>query len=288
MPSEALQSDIRLTRLGDTLGIAVEGLDLRHPLSDAMVARLHQAQLDHIVVVIRGQTLDAVQYRDAMRVFGTLLMEQPNQLHGDVPEIMILSSENTWIRDDKRMVFGANWHTDGAYLPAPVALTVLYGVEVPSSGGDTQFTNLYAAYEALPDDMKRRIDGLKLVNSRASGRDRGVNPRSDAELEALVAKYPPVVHPLVRTHPETGRKALYLCGERMDHFVGQTRDESEPLLQELLAHAISPQFQYRHKWRQGDVVIWDNRCALHKANGDYAAGERRLMYRLSIEGTVPV
>ena len=161
---------------------------------------------------------------------------------------------------------------------------MLYGVVVPSQGGDTQFANMYAAYDALPSRMKARIDGLRVVHEYISSRtNKWVVQLPTAERAAM----PRATHPLVRTHPETHRKALYLAS-RMEQIVGLDRTESDELLDELVAHAIRPEFQYRHVWRQNDLVIWDNRCTMHKANADYSEGERRLMHRVIVAGTVPV
>jgi taurine dioxygenase len=277
--------EIRYSKLGDSLGVAVEGIDLRQPMSPELVNRLHQAQLEHLVVCIRGQQIEAREFADAMSCFGDSVLDQPAPLHADVPAVKIFSSDDTKILPDgTRVVFGPIWHTDGAYLPAPCSLTALYGIKVPAVGGDTQFCNLYAAYDTLPQATKQRIDGAKVVHNIASGRNQAI-PRPPEVQAALAQKYPPVVHPLVRTHPETGRKSLYLCGERMERIVDMDADESEELLLQLLDHATQPQFQYRHKWRHGDILIWDNRCTIHKANGDYPVGETRYLYRITLHGT---
>jgi taurine dioxygenase len=161
---------------------------------------------------------------------------------------------------------------------------MLYGVIVPSRGGDTQFINMYAAYDDLPAETKARIDRLKVIHKYESSRKTNrVAKRPETEMAAM----PEAIHPLVRTHPETGRKALYLNPNRMEQVVGLDRVESDKLLDVLIAHAIQPEYQYRHVWRQGDVVIWDNRCTMHKANADYPVGERRLMHRVIVAGTEP-
>jgi taurine dioxygenase len=161
---------------------------------------------------------------------------------------------------------------------------MLYGIEVPETGGDTQFANMYAAYEDLPPEMKEEIATLRVEHRYESSR-RGTRILTLAADEAALV--PEVTHPLVRVHPQTGHKALYLNPNRMERIVGLGRAESDRLLDALVAHAVSERYQYRHKWRQGDVLIWDNRCTMHKANGDYALGARRFMHRIMIEGTVP-
>src|SRR5260221_190385 len=178
-----------------------------------------------------------------------------------------------------------HWHSDDSYKAAPCALTILYGVGVPPTGGDTQFINMYAAYDGLSSALRRRIDGLKVVHTYDSSR-KGTRI---AKLHAAEASgLPAVVQPLVRTHPETGRRALYMNPNRMEEIVGMPRAESDALLDALTEHATQPRYQYRHRWRQGDILIWDNRCTIHKANADYPAGSRRVMQRLMVAGTSPV
>jgi taurine dioxygenase len=274
------------TSLGGHTGIAAEGVDLETPLDAATRAALREALLDKLVLCIRGQRVGPRAYLAAMREFGQPQLKKQVTQHPEIPEINILSpQERDLLGDGKRLVNGAWWHTDDSFMAVPCSLTMLYGVEVPSSGGDTQFANMYLAYEALPEETKRRIDGLRVIHSYAPSRQR--NPVATMSAEEM-ARMPAVEHPLVRTHPETGRKALYLNPNRMEQVVGMERAESDRLLDELIAHAIQPQFQYRHEWRQGDIVIWDNRALMHKANPDYPAGEQRTMHRIVVEGTRPV
>jgi len=161
----------------------------------------------------------------------------------------------------------------------PCSLTMLYGVIVPSRGGDTQFINMYAAYDDLPADTQRRIDSLAVIHKyRSSRKLTRITTRPSEEMAAM----PEATHPLVRTHPATGRKALYLNPNRMECIVGLERTDSDRLLDQLIAHSTQIKYQYRHVWQQGDVVIWDNRCTMHKANADYPEGERRLMHRVVV------
>jgi taurine dioxygenase len=278
---------LRVIKLGEALGAAIEGVDLSRPLDAGTAEALRRAQLEHLVLAIRGQSLTPQGFRDAMDVFGKPVQHQRGAaLHPEVPEIMILSSEDRDVLGDgKRLVVGAHWHSDDSYRAVPCSLTILYGVAVPERGGDTQFTNMYAAHDALDDEMKRRIAGLRVVHKYDSSRKgTRIATLSEDQRRAL----PDVVHPLVRTHPETGRKALYMNPNRMEAIVGMERRESDRLLDRLIRHAIEERFQYRHKWRRGDVLVWDNRCTMHKANADYPEGEKRLMHRIILEGTVPV
>jgi taurine dioxygenase len=272
---------------GDHMAVAVEGIDLNTPVDGAEAAALRQALLDNLVLCIRGQALAPVAYREAMRIFGTLVLQtRAENRHDEVAEIMILSSEDRdRLGDGKPLVVGAHWHSDDSYKAVPCALTILYGVAVPPVGGDTQFINMYAAYDGLSPALRRRIDGLKVVHTYDSSRKGTRIARLNA---AEAAALPAIVHPLVRTHPETGRRALYMNPNRMEAVVGMARAESDALLDALTDHATQPQYQYRHRWRQGDILIWDNRCTMHKANADYPAGSRRVMQRLMVAGTAPV
>jgi taurine dioxygenase len=275
-------------KLGDHMAIAVEGIDLNQPLAAAQAASLRQALNDNLVLCIRGQTLAPVVYREAMRVFGTLVPQtRTGNLHDEVPEILILSSaDRDVLGDGKPLVVGAHWHSDDSYKAMPCALTILYGVAVPPTGGDTQFVNMYAAYDGLSPETRRRIDLLKVVHTYDSSRKGTRIARLKSEDAAALP--PSVLHPLVRTHPETGRRALYMNPNRMEEIAGMARGESDALLDELIAHATQPHYQYRHRWRLGDILVWDNRCTMHKANADYPAGSRRVMQRLMVAGTAPV
>ena len=256
------------------MGMAASGIDLNAPLDPAAVTALRQALLDQLVLCIRGQALSPVAYREAMRLFGAPLPQtRIASQHPEVPEIMILSSaDRDELGDGGRLVVGAHWHTDDSYKAVPCSLTMLYGVAVPVTGGDTQFTNMVAAYDDLSPAMKRRIEGLKVVHQYDSSR-KGTRVATLSASEA--AELPGVVHPLVRTHPETGRKALYLNPNRMEAIVSLDRAASDALLDTLTAHAIEPRYQYRHRWQAGDILIWDNRSTMHKANADYPAGATR-------------
>jgi taurine dioxygenase len=176
------------------------------------------------------------------------------------------------------------WHTDKSYYWVPPMLTALYAVELPPKGGDTEFANAAMGYAALPEETKRRIAGLRVVFYwGASARKPDGAPRSEAELR----ERPSVDHPLVRTHPETGEKALYL-GNHASHILGMPEGEGRALLDKLLKHTTRPRFVYAHRWRKGDLVMWDNRCLLHRAVANYDIGRyRRILHRSVVRGTVP-
>ena len=272
-------------KLGSHMAVAVEGIDLNRASADTQAA-LVRALHDNLVLCIRGQHLAPVAFRDAMARFGTPVKRLQLAATPECDEVNIISSEDRDVLGDgKKLVNGASWHTDDSFMREPCSLTMLHGVVVPSRGGDTQFLNMYAAYEALSPDLKARLSGLRVIHKYQSSRQTNrVSKRPASEMAAM----PEAIHPLVRTHPETGRKALYLNANRMEQVVGLDRAESDRLLDQLVAHAIEPRFQYRHVWRQGDVVIWDNRCTMHKANADYPEDEQRLMHRVVVAGTAPI
>jgi taurine dioxygenase len=272
-------------KLCDHMAVAVTGLDLNRPADTATQAALREALNRNLVLCIRGQKLAPPAFRDAMARFGTPMLRKQLTHTAECAEVNIISSEDRDVLGDgKKLVNGASWHTDDSFMREPCSLTMLYGVTVPSRGGDTQFVNMHAAYEALSPETKARIDRLQVIHKYQSSRQTNkVSQRPDAEMKAM----PEATHPLVRTHPETSRKALYLNANRMEQIVGMERAESDALLDQLIAHAIEPRFQYRHVWRPGDIVIWDNRATMHKANADYPEGERRLMHRVIVAGDAP-
>ncbi|HET7881946.1 MAG TPA: TauD/TfdA family dioxygenase [Acetobacteraceae bacterium] len=270
---------MQFTPLGDNMAIAVQGCDLR--VADTATAEtLNHSLLENLVLCIRGQALDLREFRDAMLAFGEPLLPFESA-HPEVREVNIISHEH---RDKTGKPAGFNWHTDQSFRDKPSALTMLYGVEIPATGGDTQFANMYAAYDDLSDDMKQRLDGMKVVHRYRPSRQGVTGRQLTADEEKAL---PEVLHPIVRTHPETGRRALYLNRNRMDRIPGLEHEACEALLDELVDHATQPKYQYRHKWQPGDVVIWDNRCTMHKANGDYPQGARRVMHRMTTVGTAP-
>jgi taurine dioxygenase len=271
--------------LCDHMAVAVTGLDLNRLPDAPTQAALRDTLNRSLVLCLRDQKLAPTAFRDAMARFGTPMLRKQLTRTEECAEVNIISSEDRDVLGDgKKIVNGATWHTDDSFMREPCSLTMLYGVVVPSTGGDTQFTNMHLAYDELSPEMKKRIDGLQVIHKYSSSRKTGkVAVRPAAEMAAM----PEATHPLVRTHPETGRKSLYLNPNRMEQIVGLERAESDLLLDELIAHAIQPKFQYRHVWRQDDIVIWDNRSTMHKANADYPAGERRLMHRVIVAGTAP-
>jgi alpha-ketoglutarate-dependent taurine dioxygenase len=273
--------------LGETMGAAVTGLDLTADLDTGTVAELNEAFAEHIVLCIRGQDFTPPQYAAAARRFGEPVPQINKRFNiPDLPEIGILSSED---KDEfgtgKRVIRGTTWHTDHSFWATPPKATILYALVVPEGGGDTSFCDTRAAYDALPEATKRRIDGLKAVHTYEASRSANRMVALDA---AETKATPDVVHPLVRKHLPTGKNALYLSTTRLECILGLDRAESDSLIDALVAHATQPRFQYDHKWRPGDMVIWDNRCSLHHANGDYPLEAKRLLHRIILAGETPV
>ena len=260
-------------------GAEITGVDLSRLLSNELRDRIYAALLEHQFLVFPGQSLS----REAQYAFTAQFGEV--EAHGggrpgkrqDVAHVTAnLDADGN---PSDRFAKGANyrWHTDKPYYRTPPALTVLYAVELPPVGGDTEFANTRLAYEALDDAMKRRIEGLRVVFQW----ERGLRPGYYAN------ELPPVDHPLVRTHPDRGAKALYL-GNHALRIAGMDDAESAALLDALLAHATQPRFTYAHRWRPGDLVMWDNRATLHRAVANYEMSRyRRIMHRNVVKGGVP-
>jgi taurine dioxygenase len=278
--------DFAITPLSRHTGAEVRGVDLREPVDDALRARLNRAFVDHSVLVIRNQKLSAPEFLQAMQIFGEAFPQHnPRFQVPECPMIHYISNQDRF-EDGTVYIPGEGYHTDHSNDVKPPKATALHAVKLPGSGGDTQFINMCEAYAALPNDMRARIDGLKarhVYQSRHSARKLMGLP--DEKRKAMAAS---VVHPLVRTHPESGRRAIYINPIRIEEIVGVEEPEALSLLDALLAHSTQLRFEYRHKWQAGDVVIWDNRCLMHKANGDYPVEEVRYLYRLMLKGDAPV
>ena len=276
-----------ITRLltGHT-GVEVTGVDLTTPMHDEMRAKLIDAFHRHLVLVIRDQTLDPHQMLEAVRLFGDVFIQHNKRFSlTDCPQVHYLSNEDHY-SGGNRYIPGAGYHTDHSNAPEPPKATVLFASSLPETGGDTQFVNMYSAYADLPDEIKMKIADLKAVHvyqSRHSARK--LMPLSEESQKDILDS---VVHPLVRTHPETGRKALYINPIRIEAIEGLSEPEALALLDELLVHATQEKYQYCHKWRLGDLVMWDNRCLLHKANGDYDMTQLRYLYRVMLKGDKPI
>ncbi|HEV8475143.1 MAG TPA: TauD/TfdA family dioxygenase [Methylomirabilota bacterium] len=272
---------IRVEPVAGALGAEISGVDLAKPLDDAVVAALRRAWLEHLVVFFRDQPLSPAQFLAFARRFGEVieypfvkgLPEQP-----EIIPVLKLAHE--------RVNFGGVWHSDTAYLEEPPMASMLVAREIPPAGGDTLFANMYLAYDALSDGMKRVLEGLVAVNSSSKAdasrtrEDRMKDSAREAKREYVAA------HPVVRVHPETGRKALYVNVAHTVRFDGMTEEESAPLLRFFFEHQVRPEFTCRFRWQPGSIAFWDNRCAQHNAINDYP-GHRRLLHRVTLAGDRP-
>lgn len=267
--------------VGGCIGAEIRGVDLREDLADAVVAEIRQAWLAHLVVFFRDQRLTLEQYSAFARRIGTpgrypFVPGLPD--HPEIIEVKKMPHET--------VNFGGIWHSDTAYLERPPMASMLLAREVPAAGGDTEFASMYAAYDALSDGMKKFLRGLRAVNSSAMAdvsktrEDRIAEAGHDTEEEYEA------VHPVVRTHPETGRQSLYVNVAHTARFEGLTDEESQPLLRFLFAHQTRSEFTCRFRWAPGSLALWDNRCAMHNPINDYH-GQLRVMHRITFEGDVP-
>jgi taurine dioxygenase len=271
---EGLSAPFTISPLAPAIGAEISDIDLRQPLDRATIEALRRAWYAHAVLLVRGQSLaeaDQVRYGECFGTLGTALSEsQVIPAHRSVMFISNIRKDGKPIGrlPDGEMFF----HSDQCYLATPPVGTMLYSIEIPSVGGNTLFAGMYAAYEALSPAMQARLEGLQALNAYVLGdtTDRRLTPDSKT-----------YVHPVVRTHPATGRKALYVNRLMTMSIVGMPAGESDALLNELFDHQEQRQFIYEHVWRVGDVILWDNRCALH-ARTDFDPAERRLLRRITI------
>ena len=276
---------ITVTPTGAALGAEIAGVDLRH-ISDADFAAVHRAWLDHQVLLFRGQTLNDDDMIAFSRRFGELdfapIQENGRRFVEGHPEIYVVSNviENG-VAIGSLGAGEAVWHTDMSYLDDPPKASMLYAIEIPPAGGNTGFTNMYRAHEALADSLKRRIAGRRVkhdgtYNSGGYVRQ-GVTPTDDPR------EAPGTYHPIVCTHPETGRKCLYLGRRRNAYIEGLALAESESLLDEVWRYATRDELSWYNTWRVGDVVLWDNRCTMHRRD-PFDASSRRVMHRTQMKG----
>jgi taurine dioxygenase len=293
---------MHIERIGKHLGAQISGVDLSQPLGEAAFAALRTAFFEHQVVVFRGQRLSADQQIAFTRRFGELEehVRKEHRLPGH-PEILIVSN----VRDAQGRAIGVEdagrfWHSDLSYKRAPSLLSALYALEVPVKDGavlgHTSFASATAAYDALPAQTRRRLEGLRNVHSYRHYRARNAAAQKDEQARgaravdehapsaAQWASVPDVEAPVVRTHPVTGRRSLFVNEAHTSHIVGLPDAESAALLAELYAHIVRPEFRYEHRWRAGDLLMWDNVAVQHKANFDYELPLRRLMHRTTVRG----
>ena len=280
-----------VTKSGAACGAEI-ACDLAQDFDEATFREIEHAFHDNIVVVFRGQTLSNERHIEFSRRFGELEIHIVRKyLLPGFPEILLISN----IRDDRGEHIGLadagfTWHSDTSYRRRPSRCSLLYAKEVPQRDGrplgDTVFANAIAAYEALSESMKKRLAGLRAIH-RYSARRRGADSPRPKLTQAQLEETPDIAHPIVRTHPYTGRKSLYVTAGECVGIEGMPKDEAVDLIAELDTHCVRPEFLYLHKWQVGDLLMWDNTSSMHLAICDYALPDRRLMHRTTVIGTVP-
>ena len=258
------------------VGAEILDVDLAGSLPEPTVDAIRRALFQHGVVFFRDQKLTPEQHVAFAQRFGEININRFFKAVDGHPMIAEVRKE-----PEQKGNIGGGWHTDHSYDQAPAMGSILYAREVPETGGDTLFASMYAAYEALPQHLKNRLDGRKGVFTYGGRR------KATALLNAEDRDWVPVRHPIIRTHPETGRKALYFDPGKILEIEGLEEEESDALIDELTGRMIQPEGEYRHRWRKGDIVIWDNRCSYHKAAGDYPPEEDRVHWRVSIKERQP-
>jgi len=277
----------QVRKLTPNLGAELIGVDLREDMTDDLFDDIYQAFLEHQVLLLGAQELPPAAQVNFARRFGEVQVHVMNQYHADGhPELYRLSNldENgrpTGRHPDKGTLA---WHTDGSWQRVTGHATIIYSEVVPRNGGETHFCDMYGAYERLPAAWKQRIEGMRAVHNLDFSRTR--RHGEDPMTEAQKAKVPPVDHPVVRTHPETGRKCLFL-GDHAEYIVGMDYDAGRALIEELNRMAVQPDLTYEHRWTPGQMIVWDNRCLLHRATEFDMQKEGRVIRRCTVLGAVP-
>lgn len=278
--------DLQLRRLSNALGAEICDIDLTRPMSESTFGEIHRVFLDHGILLLRNQNISREQHIEFSRRFGELDDHKslPRDRHPDYPELLLVTNRpNADGSPSESRYTGRLWHTDLSYTTHPALGSLLKCYELPEVGGDTLFSNMTMAYDALSGGMKKLIADLHGIHISGTRKLNNQNA-GEARRTEVMQLNPPIAQPVVRVHPETGRKALYL-GEKVKRFDGMTEAESKPLIDYLNKHATQPEFVYRHQWRQHDIVVWDNRCTMHQALGDFDETQLRHMERSTVLGT---
>ena len=266
--------ELTIRKLHPVIGAAVTGIDLGQPVDGGTRVKLSQALSEHLALVFPGQNLTPEGYLNAGLAFGPVMRQHYSQHHMPGHELIGLVHHQNGQRPAER------WHTDHTNHEKPPLATMLYGVEIPSAGGGTSIVSMRAAYDALSDTEQRKLCGLRSVNQLDIDRE---DTREEDE-----EKYgKPVVHPMVRTHPVHGTRAVYFHVTKVQHIEGMSPDLSRAYMEDLLDRMIQPEITYHHKWTKGDVLIFDDRATMHRAHGDYDRSEKRVLWRILVEGDKP-
>ncbi len=284
----AQERTMKITKIKDHIGAEVTGIDLRQPIDEATRKRLYDAAVENVALVIRDQHLTPAEYQKAAELFGEL-MEDQNRMYlvDGLPLVSVLDNRHKNSKGGPAKVGkNATWHTDHTNQERPPKFTMLYPVALPDHGGGTSVANMRAAYEALPEDWKKKITNMKTENTLISSARFDIsNPDVlKAQQEAAI---PPTIQPLVRTHPDTGSKAIWFHKSKTEKIIGMEPAETQDFLEELLKVAIKPEFAYVHEYKLGDMLIIDNRAAMHKAGFDYDHSQHRRLYRILVRGDRP-
>ena len=274
----AVQTELAFEPLSDAIGVEVKGLDLSTPLDEATVEALKDVWYDRCLLLFRDQDISNADQERFARYFGELEDVRTGEIaRSDMPYTMLITN----VRDTgmkTALEDGEMWfHYDQCYYEIPARASALYAMEVPRVGGNTLFANCFLAWETLPEDLRQKLDGLKahqIYDYHGNPTKRGENIAADA---------PQYLHPIARTHPETGRKALYVNRLMTDYIEGMSREESDEILEKLFRHSEDPRFIYEHEWRVGDLLLWDNRSSMH-ARTYFAPDDRRMMRRITVKG----
>tara|TARA_B100000579_G_scaffold178768_1_gene145699 strand:- start:510 stop:1343 length:834 start_codon:yes stop_codon:yes gene_type:complete len=270
-------------KLSNILGMEIHDLDLKNIVEKSVKIELQKLFLDNSVLVVRNQNLNANQFQKSAEIFGTIFKQHNSRFSlKENPLVHYISNQDKF-EDGKIYIPGEGFHTDHSNDIHPPKATILLAKEIPSFGGDTQFVNMNKLYEHLPQVLKSKIKNLKAEHVYQSKHSK----RKLMSMKNDVNHNKKVVHPLIRTHPETGLKCLYINPIRIEKISNYNEQQTIDLLNELMELVKSKKFEYRHKWQVGDFVIWDNRILMHKANGDYDMNERRYLFRIMLKGDKP-
>lgn len=282
---------ISIQKISTAVGAVIEGVDLSDSVPSKIFEALQIAVAEHGVLVFRDQDLTPAQHVGFSRQFGSLETHVISEaLLDGYPEIYVISNVVEDGKPKGRPYAGTYWHSDLSYMPVPAMGSMMYALRIPEIGGDTMFANMYLAYETLSSGLQRMLEQLRAVHDFGHADKRFFSQRgAKARLnDTAKKKTPPVEHPVVRTHPTTGRKALFINPGFTSRFVDMTEEESEPLLEYLFQHITQPAFIYRHRWQVNDLVFWDNRCTIHHAIRDYGEDSPRHMHRTTVSGDKPI
>ncbi len=277
---------MNIVRLSPNIGAEVTGIDMRIPIDADTRRRLHDAAVEHVALVIRDQSFTPKQFLAAAALFGEPKeQDNPQFMLPGVPFVKKMSNRNL-DKNGNRTKVGQRWHTDSTNHELPPKFTILYAVELPDRGGNTNVVNMRAGYESLPAAMKQRIDGMQTCNVRlGSAVTHSFN--SNAAIAQAEQRPDPVIHPLVRTNPDNDSRALYFHPNKTENIVGMSPEASQTFLDALMEQAIKPELIYSHEWCLGDMFLWDDRSSMHKVNFDFDQDQHRMMYRTLIRGERP-